>query len=170
MGCDGSGWNRDRAAKRGRQPWRIGGWRPEIHALRRSSLERSGKKQVGVTGRYGLPPKGCACTAEGPIRLCCSLCCSEVQRRPCRWWLGKARSGVVPWSGAELGNRVDAGAKNLVIAVVDTLIYPTLASRPLVTDCGVVVDTRTLTRFSGIPTDFLKIRIYAHRIRSLRRP
>jgi hypothetical protein len=76
----------------------------------------------------------------------------------------------VPWSDAELGNKVDAGAKNLVIAAVDTLINPTLASRPLVTDCGVVVDTRTLTRFSGIPTDFLKIRVYAHRIRSFRRP
>jgi hypothetical protein len=76
----------------------------------------------------------------------------------------------VPWSDAELGNKVDAGAKNLVIAAVDTLINPTLASRPLVTDCGVVVDTRTLTRFSGIPTDFLNIRVYAHRIRSFRRP
>jgi len=84
--------------------------------------------------------------------------------------LARARLGVEPWSGDELGDRVDAGAKNLVIAAVDTLINPTLASRPLVTDCGVVVDTRTLTRFSGIPTDFLKISIYAHRIRTFCRP
>jgi hypothetical protein len=68
------------------------------------------------------------------------------------------------------GKGVDVEAKTLVIAAVSPLVDPTSASRPLVTDCGVVVDTRTLTRFSGIPTDFLKIRIYAHRIRSFRRP
>ena len=72
--------------------------------------------------------------------------------------------------GAKLDNRVDAGAKNLVMSVIGTLVNPTLVSRPLVTDCGVVVDTRTIPRISGIPTDSLKIRFFPHRIRSFRRP
>lgn len=82
----------------------------------------------------------------------------------------KARQGALTGSGANQVAEVDAEAETVLATEIWSLIGPTLTCRPLVTDCGVVVDTRTLNHFFRIPTDFSLSRSAALRIHPLHRP
>jgi hypothetical protein len=157
---------RIRAAKRGRQPWRISDRKagdPRPYVCRPCS----GLGKITSATRAGLrggPPGQERSPSASAVALLAKKCNkSRVDRT-----MLMAR-GALSGSGARQAPVVVAGAETMLVTGVWSLIVPTLTCRPLVTDCGVVVDTTTLNHFFRIPTDFAAIRRSAPRIDPLHR-
>lgn len=94
-------------------------------------------------------------TAERLFNLCCSLPCVETQHLA----LIVARIWVMSADSHTTKIRVGTEASQRLIAASAAIArWPETSPQPD-RDCGVVVDTTSIRRFFGFPSDLLKIRL-----------